>query len=242
MKKWLLTGLLIVLVSSGIISVLASDVIIIKVNGNPIECDVEPIIINGRTMVPLSTIAEALGCSVEWDEDSKTVSITSPSDQSNSSAAEDSTGLLGLSMNTPVPLNQIFKTPDGLEITVEKVFKGSQAWSIVYEANMYNKEPEPGQQYIVAILKVKNVNPSNNSKRITSFDFSIAGNSNKVIKADITHLPCMAPGGSYPQLDAELFTNGQETGSVGFYVPDSESNLKMIYNKSGVTKVFFSLE
>jgi hypothetical protein len=38
--------------------------------------DVPPKIINGRTMVPVAFIAENLGCTVEWDEATKTVSIS----------------------------------------------------------------------------------------------------------------------------------------------------------------------
>lgn len=38
--------------------------------------DVPAKLINGRTMVPVRFIAEALGCSVNWDQQSKTVSIT----------------------------------------------------------------------------------------------------------------------------------------------------------------------
>lgn len=39
--------------------------------------DVPAKIINGRTMVPVRFIAETLGCKVEWEEKTKTVSITS---------------------------------------------------------------------------------------------------------------------------------------------------------------------
>jgi len=33
-------------------------------------------IINGRVMVPVRFIAESLGCTVSWDADTKTISIT----------------------------------------------------------------------------------------------------------------------------------------------------------------------
>ena len=50
------------------------------VNGEvvPIDQDnpnVRPIIINGRTMLPLRFVAETLGCDVQWDQDSKRVAI-----------------------------------------------------------------------------------------------------------------------------------------------------------------------
>lgn len=46
------------------------------VNGNDVQLDVPPKIINGRTMVPVRFIAEALGCKVDWDGNSQTVIIT----------------------------------------------------------------------------------------------------------------------------------------------------------------------
>jgi len=58
---------------------------IAKVNGvnTPIDPDnpkVVPMIINGRTMLPVRFVAENLGCQVDWDQDTKTVTITYPKD------------------------------------------------------------------------------------------------------------------------------------------------------------------
>lgn len=49
---------------------------IFSVNGINYECDVSPIIINGRTLVPARAISESLDCNVEWLDDTKTVVIT----------------------------------------------------------------------------------------------------------------------------------------------------------------------
>ena len=46
-----------------------------KVNGKDIPLDVPAQILNGRTMVPVRFIAEALGCEVEWLDKEKTVII-----------------------------------------------------------------------------------------------------------------------------------------------------------------------
>ena len=45
------------------------------VNGSKVKLDVAPIIINGRTYLPLRFISENLGASVDWDETTKTVTI-----------------------------------------------------------------------------------------------------------------------------------------------------------------------
>ena len=44
-------------------------------NGENVECDAAPIIRNGRTMLPIRFIAEALGADVSWTEQTKTVSV-----------------------------------------------------------------------------------------------------------------------------------------------------------------------
>ena len=46
-----------------------------KVNGKDVPLDVPAQILNGRTMVPIRFIAEALGCEVEWLEKERTVVI-----------------------------------------------------------------------------------------------------------------------------------------------------------------------
>ncbi len=46
----------------------------VKVDGSYVDFDVPPTIIDGRTLVPVRAIFEALGATVEWDDTTKTVS------------------------------------------------------------------------------------------------------------------------------------------------------------------------
>ena len=52
----------------------SADEITVELDGNPIEFDVKPEIIDGRTMVPLRKIFEEIGALVKWDNDTQTVS------------------------------------------------------------------------------------------------------------------------------------------------------------------------
>ncbi len=45
---------------------------------DPQNPSVKPEIINGRTMVPLRFVTENLGCTVDWDDNTKTITITYP--------------------------------------------------------------------------------------------------------------------------------------------------------------------
>lgn len=72
--------ILFLVVLSSLIFVLpgqANAPISILVNGAVLQTDVPPMIIDGRTMVPLSTIARSLNCSVEWNADKRQVYIAS---------------------------------------------------------------------------------------------------------------------------------------------------------------------
>jgi len=51
----------------------AENEISVKLNGEAIAFDVQPQIVEGRTMVPMRAIFEALGASVEWDNATRTV-------------------------------------------------------------------------------------------------------------------------------------------------------------------------
>lgn len=56
------------------VSALASPKVI--VNGNQLTFDVNPVIIGGRTLVPLRGIVEALGADVIWNERNQTITVT----------------------------------------------------------------------------------------------------------------------------------------------------------------------
>ncbi len=72
-KKMLPLILLVCLLVSTINPVMANDNITVNLNGQQIVFDVQPQIINDRTMVPLRAIFEALGATVEWNSDMQTV-------------------------------------------------------------------------------------------------------------------------------------------------------------------------
>ena len=71
------------------------------VNGNQLELDVAPIIIEGRTLVPVRAIFESLGVLVEWDEGTNTV--------------------VGTKGNTKIrlPIGQLVAQKDGKDISLD---------------------------------------------------------------------------------------------------------------------------
>ncbi|NPV93108.1 MAG: ABC transporter substrate-binding protein [Firmicutes bacterium] len=64
----------------------------VTVDGAPIEGEVPAIVMDGRTLVPLRMVGEALGASVDWDSSTRTVIITSSSPVQDLSPAENHQG------------------------------------------------------------------------------------------------------------------------------------------------------
>lgn len=56
-------------------------VVNVVVNGQPISSDVPAINFNGRTMVPVRFVSEALGAAVQWDGETWTAAVTMPNVQ-----------------------------------------------------------------------------------------------------------------------------------------------------------------
>ncbi len=54
----------------------ASDGISLFVNGNKLICEQPPIISNGRTLVPLRAVCDALRLGVSWNQEDKTIKIS----------------------------------------------------------------------------------------------------------------------------------------------------------------------
>jgi hypothetical protein len=58
-------------------AVTVSEYVNVNVNGQPLRSDVKPFVnTDGRTMLPVRAIAEALGAQVQWDEATQTATLT----------------------------------------------------------------------------------------------------------------------------------------------------------------------
>ncbi len=62
-----------IIISCASFSIYAEDEIKVIIDGEELEMDVSPVIINGRTMVPLRAIFEYFGADVDWWQDTKRI-------------------------------------------------------------------------------------------------------------------------------------------------------------------------
>ena len=58
------------------------------INDKPVTLDVPPVIQNGRTLVPLRFIGEAFGAKVDWDDKTRSITLTMPDIESLRSEIE----------------------------------------------------------------------------------------------------------------------------------------------------------
>lgn len=79
MKKKFLCGILsaTVLIISAAIPVMAENNASVQINGSPVTfTEQDPIILNGRVMVPIRAIFEKMGFTVSWNEQTKTAFVS----------------------------------------------------------------------------------------------------------------------------------------------------------------------
>jgi len=92
------------------------------VNGAEVKLDVPGKIVNGRTLVPLRFVSESFGADVKWDQDTKTVYVTSADKNTNTTdlSKEDIIEELNASVDI-LPVDGIFPEPYGLDAKEAKM-------------------------------------------------------------------------------------------------------------------------
>ena len=83
---------------------------------NEVALDAPATIIDGRTLVPVRAVAEGLNCEVQWEKDTKTVVITSPSEAPETPAQPETPAKPETPAQPETPAKEEEKTPAEPEI------------------------------------------------------------------------------------------------------------------------------
>lgn len=133
LKGMLVGGIIATILMSSILSFADSEAITaylsnikVLVNGTQVQSDVAPIVYNGRTLLPVRALADALGKDVGWDAVNNTVTIndrktTVKEDILPTRDIEDSKNVVNIPVVTPTP-KPIVATPTPT-LNVEYVFR-----------------------------------------------------------------------------------------------------------------------
>lgn len=76
LSRWMAMAAAVCLLLAATPAPAAADGITVKLDGKPLTFEVEPQIVNGRTLVPLRAIFEALGAKLDWDPNTRTAKAT----------------------------------------------------------------------------------------------------------------------------------------------------------------------
>lgn len=130
---------------------------------------------------------------------------------------------LGMSRSNPFPMDALVNAPNW-DVQVLEVVRGEAAWSMLQAANQFNEPPSEGMEYVLVRLTVKNTRTDSESHSISNSDFRMTGE--RLV---------LYPGASVvvpePELNAELFTDGEAEGWVAFMTGQDEGQLMLVVDE-----------
>jgi hypothetical protein len=130
---------------------------------------------------------------------------------------------MGLDQNNPVPLGYTLTASDGAAVTVHGIHsRGEAAVQLVQGWNMFNSEPDPGNEYVIVSATVAFPGGgAQDTLRVSEYDFRVA-----VGTRIFDHAFLVMEGN---ELEAEMFPGGSVDGLLVFEVPQGSSDIALMY-------------
>lgn len=121
-------------------SFISASAINVHVNNNNISMDVPPVIVEGRTLVPVAAIAQSLKGEVSWDASTKTVTITRDSKIIKLQLNNKTVTVDGQVMNLDVPAQSINGRTMVPVSFIAKVFNEKVVWHPTTQTVLINSD------------------------------------------------------------------------------------------------------
>lgn len=196
----------------------------ILINGQETNFDNPPVAINGRTYLPLRSIAQALGVVVNWNAQLNQVEITQPTTTTSNNISVDPNAY---SRTNPAPLNtsqNINGSGCTAAVTVEDIIRGDEALSII---NSSNSSVEPnlpsGYDFLLIKLKVTLVNSTNDTPlTVDGSSMTLFSSTGTSYNSNNIFANCFLPA-TYPTLQGEIYTGGSTEGWLCYTVAFDDS-------------------
>ena len=194
----------------------------ILVNGKAFTADNPPVVIEGRTYLPLRAIGTALGVKVNWNNDLRQVEIG----ETNAGNAS------GYGYSNPAPINTLqtlvyedYSKKYTTEITVKDIVRGDAAWLMIEQANSFNEEPAEGYEYMLAKINF-NLLDIDDGKAFDLFkyDFDLISNAGK----EYEHVFITTPD---PELSTKLYKGSSNEGWAVFEVKKDDATPKIAFGR-----------
>ncbi len=113
-----------------------------------------------------------------------------------------------------------------ITMAVTEVIRGSTAWDMLREANMFNEQPKPGFEYILAKIRCEVTSaPSPDAAfTIAGYDFDAVSSDGKAYEPIFLVDPD-------PQLDTDLYEGASHEGWVSFNVATTDMHPVIAFNR-----------
>ena len=221
------------------------------VNDEVIQLDVPSTILNGRTLVPLRFVSEALGASVQWDGSNRTIEITSPqteeapeSEPEHEPPSEDP-GIPDNSRANPAQVGEtltLSRTDHTghaslVDVTLTEIISGSRAWDMVSEANRFNDEPAADERYILAKMRVDvHETAGEQALSLSPVMFDLFNEEGSAYTSGSQH----SVSGLSPSFRTDVSPGGSHEGWLAFTVKEADSPT-LVMDRNRYSEAWFDL-
>jgi hypothetical protein len=134
---------------------------------------------------------------------------------------EPTTAPLGASRSNPAPLGSEI-VADEMSFSVTSVTR--PATDIIMAGNMFNTEPENGQEYVMVQIQIACSKTSDQQCSISPFNFSVLGSSGIAHEAEI-----FVSGVDGLLESGDFYGGASLSGSMPFIVGSDETGLLLVY-------------
>lgn len=243
MKKSVSITLIVLLVLSVGVLMAASNEVTGKftsfkfiVNGEEQTLDASPIVVNGQSYLPVRAVSDMLGYNVNYDGNTKTITLNSKVQENNIPKEEPTTNDddTGFTRSQPALLGTtlIFDYEDVLDsytasMTLKELVRGEKAWEMIQGENPFNSPAEEGHEYILARFHIKLIDNKDEESQISfsSFLYTLVSSQGK----DYDFVTVIVPN---PSIHANLYEGADHEGWVAFKVKKDDTNPLISFGRS----------
>ena len=128
---------------------------------------------------------------------------------------------IGTARSNPAPLGSVI-TADNMQFEI--LGSTRPADDIIMSGNMFNTEPEEGEEYILIDMKIECMKDQDDTCNISSFSFKLIGDEGVIYDAE-----WFISGVDGLLESEEFYGGGVVTGALPFIIKETDSNLIFLY-------------
>jgi len=155
---------------------------------------------------------------------SSDIEVESPSESEGdeiSEPEEEVTKEVGTARSNPAPLGSLITADD---MSFEILGSTRPADDIIMSGNMFNTEPEEGEEYILIEMKIECLLDQDDTCNISQFSFKLIGDEGVTYDAE-----WLVSGVDGLLESEEFYGGGVVNGSLPFIIEETDSDLVFVY-------------